>query len=162
MELGVNFDAQIIALFKEVRNLLWLNFQIPHAINSISKEAKRVYPYAISLMESVRTLHQTLRSIGTMSQAALLLSGYQNDVQSLIIKGLPLRWESFIHTYELHVKQGIVNGSVDPSVAQGRGESKHVQFVREFAVSASVLQSKTAALYTIDEGVQKAILELKA
>ena len=162
LELGVNFDAQIIALFKEVRNLLWLNFQIPHAINSISKEAKRVYPYAISLMESVRTLHQTLRSIGTMSQAALLLSGYQNDVQSLIIKGLPLRWESFIHTYELHVKQGIVNGSVDPSVAQGRGESKHVQFVREFAVSASVLQSKTAALYTIDEGVQKAILELKA
>ena len=31
-----------------------MNYQVPHAINSISKEAKRVYPYAISLMESVQ------------------------------------------------------------------------------------------------------------
>ncbi|EEP80390.1 dynein heavy chain [Uncinocarpus reesii 1704] len=161
LELAVNFDSQIIALFKEVRNLVWLNFQIPHATNSISKEAKRVYPFAISLMESVRTLHQTVRSIASMAQAAILLSGYQNDVQALIMKGLPLRWESFIHSYELHVKQGIANGSVDPSVAPSRGESKHVQFVREFAVSASVLQTKTATLSTIDESVQKTILELK-
>ncbi|WEW60954.1 dynein heavy chain [Emydomyces testavorans] len=161
LELAVNFDSQVIALFKEVRNLVWLNFQIPHAINSISKEAKRVYPFAISLMESVRILHQTIRSIASMSQAAILLSGYQKDAQALIMKGLPLRWESFIHSYELHVKQGIANGSVDPSVAPARGESKHVQFVREFAVSASVLQSKSATLTSIDESIQKTILELK-
>ncbi|KMU78781.1 dynein heavy chain [Coccidioides immitis RMSCC 3703] len=161
-ELVVNFDAQIIALFKEVRNLVWLNFQIPHAINSISKEAKRVYPFAISLMESVRTLHQTIRAIASMSQATILLNGYQNDVQALIMKGLPLRWESFIHSYELHVKQGIANGSVDPSVTPARGESKHVQFVREFALSASVLQAKSATLTSIDESVQKTILELKS
>ena len=64
MELTVNFDAQVIALFKEVRNLIWLNFQVPHAVSNISKEAKRVYPYAISLMESVRTLLQRSRGRG--------------------------------------------------------------------------------------------------
>ncbi|KAI1945117.1 dynein heavy chain [Ophidiomyces ophidiicola] len=162
LELAVNFDSQIIALFKEVRNLVWLNFQIPHAINSVSKEAKRVYPFAISLMESVRTLHQTIRSIASMTQAAILLTGYQSDVQALIMKGLPLRWESFIHSYELHVKQSIANGSVDPSVAPTRGESKHVQFVREFAVSASLLQSKCATLISIDESVQKIVIELRS
>ena len=26
-------------LFKEVRNLLWLNFQVPHAITDIAKDA---------------------------------------------------------------------------------------------------------------------------
>ncbi|EGE05638.1 protein kinase subdomain-containing protein [Trichophyton equinum CBS 127.97] len=161
LELAVNFDAQIIALFKEVRNLVWLNFQIPHAITSVSKEAKRVYPFAISLMESVRTLHQTIRAIASMSQSAILLNGYQNDVQALIVKGLPLRWESFIHSYEIHVKQGLANGSTDPSVSSGRGESKHVQFVREFAISTSVLQSKTATLATMDDNIQKAILSLK-
>ncbi|EFR03217.1 protein kinase subdomain-containing protein [Nannizzia gypsea CBS 118893] len=161
LELAVNFDAQIIALFKEVRNLVWLNFQIPHAITSVSKEAKRVYPFAISLMESVRTLHQTIRAIASMSQSAILLNGYQNDVQALIVKGLPLRWESFIHSYEIHVKQGLANGSTDPSVSSGRGESKHVQFVREFAISTSVLQSKTATLSTMDDNIQKAILALK-
>ncbi|PGH26987.1 dynein heavy chain, cytoplasmic [Polytolypa hystricis UAMH7299] len=161
LELEVNFDPQIIVLFKEVRNLVWLNYQVPHAINNISKEAKRVYPYAISLMESVRTVIQTIRTIASMSDVAILLSGYQNDVLALIMKGLPLHWESFIHSYELHVKQVIANGSVDAAIAKGRGESKHVQFVREFAVSASVLQSKTSTLSSINENIQKAILDLK-
>ncbi|OXV07592.1 hypothetical protein Egran_04643, partial [Elaphomyces granulatus] len=161
LELNVNFDAQVIALFKEVRNLIWLNFQVPHAVSNISKEAKRVYPYAISLMESVRTLLQTTRAIVSMTDVAILLSGYQNDVQAMILKGVPLRWESFVHSYELHVKQStLVNGSIDSSTS-GRGESKHVQFVREFAMSVSVLQSKRTALELINEGIQKTILELK-
>ncbi|KAL1976030.1 hypothetical protein VTN31DRAFT_4422 [Thermomyces dupontii] len=161
LELTVNFDAQIIALFKEVRNLIWLNFQVPHAVSSISKEAKRVYPYAISLMETVRTLLQTIRTIATMTDVAILLSGYQNDAQAMIAKGIPLRWESFVHSYELHVKQSaLANGTIDPSLAS-RGESKHVQFVREFASSASVLQAKTATLASISESIQKAILDLK-
>lgn len=79
LELAVNFDAQIIALFKEVRNLIWLNFQVPHAVSNISKEAKRVYPYAISLMESVRTLLQTNRAIASMTGVNMLLNGYMND-----------------------------------------------------------------------------------
>ncbi|KKK13667.1 dynein heavy chain [Aspergillus rambellii] len=162
LELTVNFDAQIIALFKEVRNLIWLNFQVPHAVSNISKEAKRVYPYAISLMESVRTLLQTNRSILSMTDVAILLNGYINDAQSMIVKGIPLRWESFVHSYELHVKQSaLANGALD-SVISSRGESKHVQFVREFAGSASVLQSKTAVLTSINENIQKAILELKS
>ncbi|OJJ50928.1 hypothetical protein ASPZODRAFT_57610 [Penicilliopsis zonata CBS 506.65] len=161
LELSVNFDAQIIALFKEVRNLIWLNFQVPHAVSNISKEAKRVYPYAISLMESVRTLLQTHRSILSMTDVAILLNGYLNDAQGMVVKGIPLRWESFVHSYELHVKQStLTNGPIDPS-AGSRGESKHVQFVREFAGSASILQSKTSTLSSINESIQKAILELK-
>ena len=161
LELTVNFDAQIIALFKEVRNLIWLNFQVPHAVSNISKEAKRVYPYAISLMESVRTLLQTNRSIASMTEVAILLNGYVNDVQTMIAKGIPLRWESFVHSYELHVKQSaMANGAIEPALPS-RGESKHVQFVREFASSASVLQTKTATLSSINESIQKAIHELK-
>ncbi|KAL2864679.1 dynein heavy chain [Aspergillus lucknowensis] len=161
LELAVNFDAQIIALFKEVRNLIWLNFQVPHAVSNISKEAKRVYPYAISLMESVRTLLQTNRSILSMTDVAILLNGYINDAQGMIVKGIPLRWESFVHSYELHVKQAaLANGAID-SVIPSRGESKHVQFVREFAGSASVLQHKTAVLASINDTIQKAIIELK-
>lgn len=161
LEITVNFDAQVIALFKEVRNLLWLNFQVPHAVNNISKEAKRVYPFAISLMESVRTLLQTYRYIQSISDVAILLNGYINDAQGMIAKGIPLRWESFVHTYELHVKQpSLVSSSIEPAIAS-RGESKHVQFVREFAGSASVLQSKTMTLSSINENIQKATSELK-
>ncbi|KAJ5607421.1 hypothetical protein N7537_004040 [Penicillium hordei] len=161
LELAVNFDAQIIALFKEVRNLIWLNFQVPHAVSNISKEAKRVYPYAISLMESVRTLLQTNRAIASMTGVNMLLNGYMNDAQIMVAKGIPLRWESFVHSYELHVKQSaLANGAIEASLP-GRSESKHVQFVREFAISASTLQTKTTVLDTINENIQKSIHELK-
>jgi dynein heavy chain 1 len=79
-----------------------------------------------------------------MSEVSILLSGYQNDVQTLILKGIPLKWESFVHSYDLHVKQlsHLSNGTIDRSVPSGRGESKHVQFVREFGAAVSVLQSR--------------------
>jgi dynein heavy chain 1 len=48
--LAINFDPQIITLFKEVRNLLWLGFSVPHAIGNVAKDAKRVYPHAVSLV----------------------------------------------------------------------------------------------------------------
>jgi hypothetical protein len=59
-KLAVNFDPQVITLFKEVRNLLWLNFQVPHAIMNMARDAKRVYPYAVSLMETAKTYGQML------------------------------------------------------------------------------------------------------
>jgi len=164
LELTINFDAQVIVLFKEVRNLIWLSYQIPHAIGSVSKEAKRVYPYAVSLMESVRSLAQTNRVIDTMPKMAVLLSGYQKDVQALTTTGMGLKWESFVHSYDLPVKQAPIftGGPSTRSASAGRGESQHVQFVREFAAAASTLQDKTSSLMGIHETVQSALHGLQS
>ncbi|KAL5116500.1 dynein heavy chain [Pleosporales sp. CAS-2024a] len=157
LELNVNFDGQVIALFKEVRNLTWRGYQVPHGINNISKEAKRVYPYAVSLMESVRTYTQTVRSITEMAGVALLLNNYVNDVQSLVSKGVPLKWESFVHAYDLHIRQsGFPTGA-----GSVRSESKHVQFVRDFAAATSLLQTKVMGLVTISATIEKALKDLE-
>lgn len=163
LELVVNFDPQVIALFKEVRNLIWLNYSVPHAINNISKEAKRVYPYAVSLMETVRTYAQTNRNIMEMSDVSILLSGYHNDVNSLITKGIPLKWESFVHSYDLQLRQlqYLPNGNIDPTTSLAARESRHVQFVRDFAAAVSILQSKTGTLASIHETTQKAMAGLQ-
>ncbi|KAK1752146.1 dynein heavy chain, cytoplasmic [Echria macrotheca] len=158
LELAVNFDAQVIALFKETRNLLWLNFPVPHSINNVAKEAKRVYPYAVSLMESVRTFAQTSRQITDMSEVAVLLSGHRNEVYTLIVKGIPLQWESFVNTYEVHFK---AFATTDLDYAGKNGHSKHVMFIREFAAAVSVLQTKTTTLTNIHATVQKALTELE-
>ena len=162
LELTVNFDHQVIALFKEVRNLVWLGYQIPHAINTVSKDAKRVYPFAVSLIESVRSLSQTMRVIDSMSRVSILLNGYQKEVQSLVQKGVPLKWESFVHSYDLHVKQApfASNDSVR-SASTGKAESKHVQFVRDFAAIASVLQTKASTLQDIDSTISIAMSGLE-
>lgn len=163
LELTVNFDQQVVALFKEVRNLIWLNYQIPHAINNVSKEAKRVYPYAVCLMESVRSLAQTNRIIESMSSVSILLSGYQKDVQDLVLKGVSLKWESFVYSYDVPVKpiSFLSHGSTARSAGSSRGDSKHVQFIRDFATGASMLQSKTSALEEINDMVQKAMNDLQ-
>ncbi|KAF4549174.1 Dynein heavy chain-like protein [Elsinoe fawcettii] len=155
LELNVSFDAQVITLFKEVRNLMWHNFQVPHAINTTSKEARRVYPYAVSLMESVNTYAQTVTVIDSIPDVAVLLHGARKEVQTLVAKGLPLRWESISGAYEVNVRIA-ENGDGDrPS------ESKHVQFVRDFARAVRDLQQKTTALIMINKNVQAALSELE-
>ncbi|KAF1990825.1 hypothetical protein K402DRAFT_460233 [Aulographum hederae CBS 113979] len=159
LELQVNFDNQVITLFKEVRNLVWLNFQVPHQVTNLSKEAKRVYPFAVSLIESVRTYFQTVRLIDEMSDVSLLLNGYQNSAQGFVNKGVPLKWESFVNAYDLHIRHGPFSVGADST---GRtSESKHVQFVREFAVAVTLLQAKTSALATIYATIQAALSDLE-
>ena len=163
LELTISFDAQVIALFKEVRNLTWLNYQIPHAISTISKEAKRVYPFAVSLMESVRTIAQTSRAIESMSDISILLSGYQNSVQSLIARGVAIKWESFVYSYDLQMQQSSGSATTVTARAAGgaRNESKHVKYVREFAAAASMLQTKTSTLQGIHDTIQDAVSDIE-
>lgn len=70
--LGINFDPQIITLFKEVRNLLWLGFSVPHAIGNVAKDAKRVYPHAVSLV--------SLRQRISESKADIYLTRWRQSV----------------------------------------------------------------------------------
>ena len=83
-------------------------------------------------------------------------------MQALIAKGLPLKWESFVHSYELHVKQNahLSNGN-EGAVSTIRSDSKHVQFVRDLALAVSTLQNKTSTLISINDSVLKALQELK-
>lgn len=87
--LAVNFDPQTITLFKEVRNLQWLNFQVPHAITNMAKDAKRVYPHAVSLMETVRTYGQTLDLIEKNKGIEMLVAEHRNEAQNKISQGMP-------------------------------------------------------------------------
>jgi dynein heavy chain 1, cytosolic len=163
LQLQVNFDRQIIALFKEVRNFVWLNLQVPHAISNVSKEAKRVYPHAVSLVETIRTYTQTLRKIEDMSSVSTLLSGFRMEVQNLISKGMQLKWESFVHSFDPHHRTGsyLANGNTDGSVHPPLRESRHIQFVRDFAMSTSTLQTKTDTLISIYDDVLQCLNELK-
>ncbi|KAI1853296.1 hypothetical protein JX266_002002 [Neoarthrinium moseri] len=160
LDLAVNFDAQIITLFKETRNLGWQNFNVPHSVSNTAKDAKRVYPFAVSLMESVRTYTQTSRQITEMAEVSILLSGYQHDVHNLIERGVPLKWSSFLDAWDVHMRQHLPNGTFEQSLGRNTAGSKHVQFVRDFATAASLLQSKTVALATIHATIQKALKEL--
>ncbi|KAI4602866.1 Dynein heavy chain, cytoplasmic [Pestalotiopsis sp. 9143b] len=160
LDLSVNFDAQIITLFKETRNLGWQSFNVPHSVTNTAKDAKRVYPFAVSLMESVRTFSQTSRQIAEMSEVSILLGGYQQEVHSLVEKGVPLKWGSFLDAWDVHMRQHLPNGTLEHALGRNNAGTKHVQFVRDFAAAVSLLQSKTIALASTYADVQTAAREL--
>ncbi|KAH8825148.1 dynein heavy chain, N-terminal region 1-domain-containing protein [Flagelloscypha sp. PMI_526] len=148
--LAVNFDPQIITLFKEVRNMLWLNFSVPHSISNQAKDAKRVYPHAVSLMETVRTYTQTLDLIEKNSGIEWLVAEYRNEAQRMIARGMGIRWDYFVNNYDT----GRFIGT------DGRGDNRHVQFVREFASVVSVLQDKTNNVIDLYKDILRAIQDL--
>ncbi|KAF8139617.1 dynein heavy chain, N-terminal region 1-domain-containing protein [Boletus edulis] len=149
-QLAVNFDPQTITLFKEVRNLLWLNFQVPHMITNMAKDAKRVYPHAVSLMETVRTYGQTLDLVEHNQGIEWLVAEYRNEAQRMVAKGMSIRWDYFVNQYDT---ARFVSG------ADGR-DNRHIQFVREFASVVSVLQDKTNNVIDLYRDILRAVEDL--
>ncbi|KZT09045.1 uncharacterized protein LAESUDRAFT_696464 [Laetiporus sulphureus 93-53] len=149
-QLAVNFDPQIITLFKEVRNLLWQNFQVPHAITNMAKDAKRVYPHAVSLMETVRTYGQTLDLIENNKGIEWLVAEYRNEAQRMVTRGMNIRWDHFVNQYDT---ARYVSGG-DPR------DNRHIQFVQEFASVVSILQDKTNNVIDLYKDIARSVEEL--
>ncbi|ORY33069.1 putative motor [Naematelia encephala] len=151
LQLVVQFDPQVIALFKEVRGLIWLGFPVPLTISHRAKDAKRVYPHAVSLMESVRTYSQTLDLIDANADIAILLASYRSHAQQMISKGMNIQWDHLVNAYE--------GNRFLPDVNDGR-ESRHFVFVREFASVISLLQDKATAVIEITDDISRLVEEL--
>ncbi|PIL30793.1 hypothetical protein GSI_06961 [Ganoderma sinense ZZ0214-1] len=149
-QLAVNFDPQIITLFKEVRNLLWQNFQVPHAITNMAKDAKRVYPHAVSLMETVRTYGQTLDLVENNKGIEWLVAEYRNEAQRMVTRGMNIRWDYFVNQYDT---ARYVSGD-------GARDNRHIQFVREFASVVSILQDKANNVIDLYKDILRSVEEL--
>ncbi|KAF9287595.1 hypothetical protein BGZ68_001583 [Mortierella alpina] len=164
LQLGVNFDAQIITLFKEVRNLLWLKYQVPPKVSLIAKDAKRVYPIAVSLMETIRTYSQMVNKVQRHGEIATLVAGYRNDAQKMVSKGVNLRWEHFANMYggAYPGTTSYNSGSsyINPGSSADARENRHLMFVREFASVVSIFQDKVDSLIEIYDDIMKLIDEL--
>ena len=153
LQLVVQFDPQVIALFKEVRALIWLGFPVPLTISHRAKDAKRVYPHAVSLMESVRVYTQTLDLVNGHPEISILLASYQSHAQQMISKGMNMQWDHLVNAYEGH---RLLPGNV----TEGR-ENRHFLFVREFASVISLLQDKATALIEISDEINRSVDELQ-
>ena len=98
-ELRVNFDDQIVSLFKEIRHLSTFGFPVPHSVIANAKDAKRAYPFAVSLAETVRTYRQTLTVLaGREQDLGILVADFHNEVHVHIQKGTFFRYVSRLLT----------------------------------------------------------------
>ncbi|KAG1662035.1 Dynein heavy chain, cytoplasmic [Nymphon striatum] len=110
LKLKVNFLPEIITLYKEVRNLKWLGFRVPLAIVNKAHQANQLYPFAISLIESVRTYERICEKVEERPSISLLVAGLKKEVQSLISEGIGLVWESYkLDQYVQRLAENVFN-----------------------------------------------------
>jgi len=94
LELQVNFDPHVVNLFKECRNLQWLGLSVPSSITNLAQEAKKIYPYAISLTEALRIYDSSCKKIdevdkgkGDLADLGFLVAGIRKEVQKKLAQG---------------------------------------------------------------------------
>uniref|UniRef100_A0A146KZ76 Dynein heavy chain, cytoplasmic n=1 Tax=Lygus hesperus TaxID=30085 RepID=A0A146KZ76_LYGHE len=123
LKLRVNFLPEIITLYKEVRNLKALGFRVPLAIVNKAHQANQLYPFAVSLIESVRTYERTLEKLDDKASIIPLVAGLRREMQQLVGEGIQLVWESY----------------------------KLEQYVHRFAEQVCVFQEKVEDLLVVEE-----------
>lgn len=140
VELKVNFNYKAMDLFREVSSLLQMNFTIPHTVASIAKDAKRVYQYASCLTESLKIYNQTLDKITCNPTMRILVASLHRDCQTIIQKGMSLKWDYFTGFDLSMIKAG--SGVDFTALLTMNREQKHLLYIREFASLSSQFQSK--------------------
>ncbi|KAJ3260954.1 hypothetical protein HK103_006909 [Boothiomyces macroporosus] len=140
LELGINFDSKSISVFKEVRNLMNMGYSVPIQIQNVALDSKKVYPFAVSLNESLRIYQKCLISV---EKVGILVGEYHLKVQTLIQKGIQLQWDYFINTYEQN------------------NQGRYVQFVTEFSTAVFQFQDKINLALTKTNEIDSLILELE-
>jgi dynein heavy chain 1 len=101
LRLQICFDKQVIVLFKEVRNMLALGYHVPHTVTNIAKDARRVYPFAVSLTDTLRTYHACLDLIEANPDISSLVSSYRKEVRDRISRGDTKQHFFVVVTYNL-------------------------------------------------------------
>ncbi|KAK9459211.1 dynein heavy chain, N-terminal region 1-domain-containing protein [Lipomyces oligophaga] len=156
LELTINFDPQVITLFKEVRNLTYLKYQVPHVINSVSKDAKKVYPYAMGFTNSLRAYTQATMLVEKLGDSAVLMNDCLAKVHEFIESGMKMTWESFVRAFDLGTYSAWTSTS-DGSTH----ESMQVQFARNLNTSIAAFEQRTLILADNVNSIDQSLQEMR-
>lgn len=101
VKLDVNFDERLMQLFKEVRSLSWQGFQVPHGVILSSRQARKVYPHAVILTETIAEFPSLLRTIETLQDFKILLAQEKLVIYELIEECLSIKWDTLTKAHDL-------------------------------------------------------------
>ena len=98
MHLKVHFDPKLCELFKEVRLLISLGFQIPHSIMSLGRDSARIQPFVISLTETIQEYEKMSKTVEKYSDIIPLVENWRKEIRDLLVNGgSKLKWEFFVN-----------------------------------------------------------------
>jgi dynein heavy chain 1 len=98
LHLKVHFNPKLVELFKEVRLLISLGFQIPHSVMSVGRDASRIQPFVVSLTETIKEYEKMTSLVEKYPNIVPLVESWRKEIRDLIMKeGANLKWEYFVN-----------------------------------------------------------------
>jgi len=108
-ELALNFNKKLFHLFKEQTNLKRLDFRPILSITIKSAEVQNLYPFALSLQESLRTFSYVNSKVS--DKILLLIAKVKKETQNLLFEGLELTWrnETRVEAYSKKLSKKVMD-----------------------------------------------------
>mmetsp|Transcript_12145 Transcript_12145/g.29873 ORF Transcript_12145/g.29873 Transcript_12145/m.29873 type:complete len:4768 (-) Transcript_12145:256-14559(-) len=159
--LVINFDRDLVTLFKEVRNLNYIsNIRVPYDIKLQAGEAKVKYPFAVRLEEVIKIFNRTSARLDEHPQLEPLAAKIKRKVQELIKWGVTqaVHWTSdylknFVSKLGNFTQQ--FQDYVDDIIAKNSLIEKCVRRLRVVDPSRDTLGRVVAKIQNIVDGFEK-------
>ncbi|BFZ56714.1 dynein heavy chain [Savitreella phatthalungensis] len=152
VDISVNFDPRVVTLFKEVRNLQWMSYNVPHQIAVVAKAAQRAYPVSISLVDALKSAKQIFADVEHHPWASLLVAGLVDSVHDALEVVAGLHWDSFV----LQAAAAEESGDSD-TISDG----KQNRAVQHLVASLDVLSSKLSSVFEIIDRVETTLQSMQ-
>ncbi|ODV98401.1 hypothetical protein PACTADRAFT_20118, partial [Pachysolen tannophilus NRRL Y-2460] len=110
-EIVINFDYSIIDLFKEVKHLSFLKFNVPHSISLKSRNIRKVYPKIISLSETLSLWNLALQEVDKLSDLKMLMDPDKERIIELISGLVDIEWGTLIKAQDIGEVDDELDGS---------------------------------------------------
>lgn len=111
-------------------------------------------------METVRTYQQTIDKVNHNPGILPLVAEHRKDVQAMITRGMSLRWEFFVNTFDTRQQVAALLPAPSPNLATNDftiREGRHGAFVRELASAVSMFQDRTDSLLDMYSDILKVV-----
>ena len=93
--IAVNFDPDKVTCFKNVKALTDLGLSLPLSIQTGAKDARRLYPFVISLENSLRIYSKISESIEG-SRIDILCASVSSCIQRHLYDNITLKWDTLL------------------------------------------------------------------
>ncbi|KAI6221986.1 Dynein heavy chain, cytoplasmic [Aphelenchoides besseyi] len=95
LSLKVNFSPELIEVAKAVRTMRSMGFRPPFRIVNSAHHTSNIYPFAISLISSIRDYQITNSMVAERRGSEILVANLRKEIHKLLMDTAPHVWESF-------------------------------------------------------------------
>lgn len=153
LRLVANYDAQAFVFADEAHALTMLGMAIPQALVSAALDARRIYPFALTVVHALRTLEKVQTQMESLKPMAPLLAQAIAEMHGLLAQAMQARWERFLDSYS----------SVYASAsADALRENTQVALIEQLAAAAIVLEGHAQRLAAASADVEGVLERMHA